>query len=203
MAINGAMHIEGGNWQIFDGLLKASNSTVLLSTAVTGITKDNNGGAYSIETASEDINSRVKQIRKSSFDTVVLASPLQFSNIEVENGLFMHTPDQIPYVTLHVTLFASSHTLSPAFFNLAPDAEVPTTVLTTLPENEVPENPEDGVGSPGFFSISTLRTVINPETQQKEYLYKIFSPRKVTSEFLSDILGLPSLSPHAAPSARY
>lgn len=198
MAIEGAMQIEGGNWQIFDGLLKASNSTVLLNSAVTDITK-NTRGTYSIKTASGDIKSRAKKIHESSFDTIVLAAPFQFSDIKVEDDLFKHTPDEIPYVTLHVTLFASSHTLSPAFFNLGPDAEVPSTVLTTLPPHEVPENPEDGVGSPGFFSISTLRTVVNPKTEQKEHLYKIFSPRKVTSEFLSNILGLPGLSPLLRP----
>ena len=52
--------------------------------------------------------------------------------------------------------------------------------------------PQHGAGSTGFFSISTLRTVINPKTLQKERLYKIFSPAKLTSDFLSNILGAPS-----------
>lgn len=197
MAIEGAMQIEGGNWKIFDGMLKASNSTVLLNTAVDSITKSDRG-TYSITSSFKDPSSGTKHTSNSSFDTVVLAAPLQFSKIELENGLFKHTPDEIPYVTLHVTLFTSSHTLSPTFFNLAPGAEIPTTVLTTLPPHEVPENPEDAVGSPGFFSISTLRTVVNPKTQEEEHLYKIFSPRKVTPEFLSGILGLSGsfLQPH-------
>jgi prenylcysteine oxidase / farnesylcysteine lyase len=194
MAIEGAMQIEGGNWQIFDGMLKASNSTVFLNTTVEGIRKSNKG-TYSIKSSSQDTNSGAKQVREAMFDTVVLAAPLQFSDIEVEKNLFQYTPDEIPYVTLHVTLFTTSRTLSPSYFNLAADAEVPTTVLTTLPPNEVPAKPEDGVGSPGFFSISTLRTVINPKTQQKENLYKIFSPRKVTPKFLSDILGFSSSFP--------
>ena len=193
MAIEGAMQIEGGNWQIFDGMLKASNSTVLLETTVDRIRK--NKGTYSIRTSFQDPNSEIRQTREDSFDTVVLAAPLQYSDIEVENGILEYTPDKIPYVTLHVTLFTSPHTLNPTFFNLAPDAEVPTTVLTTLPPNEVPEHPEDGVGSPGFFSISTLRKVVNPKTEQKEYLYKIFSPREVTPEFLSGILGISGSSP--------
>lgn len=189
MAIDGAMQIEGGNWQIFDGMLRASNATVLLNNTVETITRTNRG-RYTIKTTIEDTGSGMKHANEASFDTVVLASPLQFSNIEIENDLFKHKPDEIPYVTLHVTLFTSPHTLSPEFFNLAPSAEVPTTILTTLPPNEIPEIPEDGVGSPGFFSISTLRTVVNPKTQEKEHLYKIFSPRKVTSEFLCGILGL-------------
>jgi prenylcysteine oxidase / farnesylcysteine lyase len=194
MAIEGAMQIEGGNWQIFDGMLRASNSTVFLNTTVEGIQRSNKG-TYSIKSSSQDTKSGAKQLREALFDTVVLAAPLQFSDIEVEKNLFQYTPDKIPYVTLHVTLFTTSRTLSPSYFNLAPDAEVPTTVLTTLPPNEVPARPEDGVGSPGFFSISTLRTVVNPKTQQKENLYKIFSPRKVTAKFLSDIFGFSSSFP--------
>jgi prenylcysteine oxidase / farnesylcysteine lyase len=194
MAIEGAMQIEGGNWQIFDGMLRASNSTVFLNTTVEGIQRSNKG-TYSIKSSSQDTKSGAKQLREALFDTVVLAAPLQFSDIEVEKNLFQYTPDKIPYVTLHVTLFTTSRTLSPSYFNLAPDAEVPTTVLTTLPPNEVPATPEDGVGSPGFFSISTLRTVVNPKTQQKENLYKIFSPRKVTPKFLSDIFGFSSSFP--------
>ena len=188
------MQIEGGNWQIFDGMLRASNSTVFLNTTVEGIQRSNKG-TYSIKSSSQDTKSGAKQLREALFDTVVLAAPLQFSDIEVEKNLFQYTPDKIPYVTLHVTLFTTSRTLSPSYFNLAPDAEVPTTVLTTLPPNEVPARPEDGVGSPGFFSISTLRTVVNPKTQQKENLYKIFSPRKVTPKFLSDIFGFSSSFP--------
>lgn len=192
MAIEGAMQIEGGNWQIFDGMLKASNSTVFLNTAVEQIGK-NNKGTHSIKSSSIDSRTGAKQTRESSFDVVILAAPLQFSDIEIEDGHFKHTPDEIPYVTLHVTLLTSTHTLSPAFFNLAPGDKVPTTVLTTLPPDEIPERPEGGVGSPGFFSISTLRTLVNPNTQQKEHLYKIFSASKVTPEFLSDILGIPGL----------
>jgi prenylcysteine oxidase / farnesylcysteine lyase len=196
MAIEGAMQIEGGNWQIFNGMLNASNSTVHLNTAVDAISRID-GGRYSVKTSFNDTSSGIKQASEASFDTVVLAAPLQFTNIKVKSDLLKHAPDEIPYVTLHVTLFTSPYTLSREFFNLAPGAEVPTTVLTTLPPNEVPENPEDGVGSPGFFSISTLQTVINPKTQEKEHLYKIFSPRKVTSAFLSGILGLSGRFPQS------
>lgn len=193
MAIEGAMQIEGGNWQIFDNMVKASNSTVLLNTSVNSITK-NGRDNYSLK-ATKITQGGIKQSTESIFDTVVLAAPLQFSNIEVEDGLFKHIPDLIPYVTLHVTLFTSPSLLNPAFFNLAPDSKVPTTILTTLPPDEIPDSPEDGVGSPGFFSISTLRQVVNPRTEQKEYLYKIFSPREITQEFLSNILTAPGSFP--------
>jgi prenylcysteine oxidase/farnesylcysteine lyase len=192
MAIEGAMQIDGGNWQIFDGMLKASNATTLLNTTVSEITKSK--GRYSIKTTSKDESSAVYN-NEEPFDTVVLAAPHQYSKIDFEKGLLKRTPDEIPYVTLHVTLFTSTRTLDPVYFNLTPGAEVPSSILTTLPPDEVPETPEDGVGSPGFFSISTLRQVTNPKTLENEYLYKIFSPKKVTSEFLSGILGVPSQYP--------
>lgn len=189
MAIEGAMQIEGGNWQIFAGMLNSSNSNVRLNTTVTSIMKRK--ALYSVKSVTKDSEIGVVTSIEESFDTVVLAGPLQYSNIEIEKGLLKHTPGSVPYVTLHVTLFTSKNTLNPLYFNLQPEAEVPTTILTTLSPDEVTPNPEDGVGSPGFFSISTLRTLVNPETLQKEYLYKIFSPQAITSEFLSNILAAP------------
>ncbi|KAL8711911.1 MAG: hypothetical protein Q9225_007040 [Loekoesia sp. 1 TL-2023] len=35
MATDGAMSIQGGNWQIFDGMIKSSGATLLLNTSVT------------------------------------------------------------------------------------------------------------------------------------------------------------------------
>lgn len=195
MAIEGAMQIEGGNWQIFDSMLKASNASVLLNSTVTNISKNN--GKYIVKTSSKDVTTGSIYSREESYDTVVLTAPLQYSGIEIEKGMLKHTPDKIPYVRLHVTLFTSPRALSGAYFNLAPDAPVPNTILTTLSPSEDPGNREDGVGKAGFFSISTLRTIINPKTLEKEYLYKVFSPEELTSEFLSDILAIPSLCPLA------
>lgn len=193
MAIEGAMSIEGGNWQIFTGFLKLSNSTVHLNTTVNSIKKTN--GKYVIASSNKRSESELVMSSRDeqTFDTVVLASPLQFSKIDIEKDMLKRIPDEIPYVRLHVTLFTSIHKLSPAFFGLAPDVEVPSTVLTTLPPGtENPADPTDGVGPAGFFSISTLRILVNPKTLQKEYLYKIFSPKKITPVFLSGLLGFPS-----------
>lgn len=190
MAIEGAMQIEGGNWQIFDSMLKASEATVLLNSTVQGITKYK--GKYLIKSSTLDSITEGAFINEEPYDTIVLAAPLQYANIDIEDGVLKHIPDVIPYVRLHVTLFTSTRTLNPLFFNLPPDAEVPTTILTTLPADEVPSDPTQGCGSPGFFSISTLRTVINPQTLEREKLYKIFSPHALTSEFLSGLLASPS-----------
>jgi prenylcysteine oxidase/farnesylcysteine lyase len=188
MAIEGAMQIEGGNWQIFAGMLNASNASTHLNTTVSSVSKSKN--KYSIKTTTPDSLTGDLATNEEPFDTIILAAPLQFSNLKIATGLLKRTPDEIPYVTLHVTLFTSPYKLNATYFNLAPKDEVPSSILTTLPVTEVPTKPEDSAGSPGFFSISTLRQVINPETLEKENLYKIFSPKAVTAEFLSGILGV-------------
>jgi prenylcysteine oxidase/farnesylcysteine lyase len=187
MVIDGVNQIQGGNWRIFDGMLKASNATTLLDTTISSISKSN--GKYNVKSVSKDSITQEPLENEQPFDTVVLAAPFQYADIEFEKGLLKRVPDEIPYVTLHVTLFTSNRTMSPLFFNLAPGKEVPNTILTTLPVDEVPEDPTKGVGSPGFFSISTLRRVINPSTLDEEYLYKIFSREELDSSFLSKLLG--------------
>jgi prenylcysteine oxidase/farnesylcysteine lyase len=189
MAVEGAMQIQGGNWQIFAGMLNASNASTLLNTAVTSISKSKS--KYSLKTSTTDSLTGNLSTNEEPFDTIILAAPLQFSQLTLADDLIKHIPDEIPYVTLHVALFTSPHAINQTFFNLSPKDEVPSAILTTLPKDApLPEKPEDSVGSPGFFSISTLRTVVNPETLEKEYLYKIFSPKAVTSSFLSEILNV-------------
>lgn len=187
LAIDGAVQIDGGNWQIFDHMVKASNATVLLNTSVSAISRRK--GKYNIKTSTQ-YPLGLFSANEEAYDTVVLAAPFQYSNITLERNLLKITPDEIPYVTLHVTLFTSPNTLNPLFFNITPGSEMPNTILTTLPPGEqAPPNQRHGVGPAGFFSISTLRQLVNPETLEKEYLYKVFSPKKLTSEFLSGILG--------------
>ncbi|ORY15824.1 prenylcysteine oxidase-like protein 1 precursor [Clohesyomyces aquaticus] len=181
MAASGAMSIDGGNWRIFSHMLKAS-ATTHLNTTVNQISKQLDG-TYAVTTSSGDTT---------LFDTVILAAPLQFSKLVIDPAP-KHVPDQIPYVKLHVTLFASPHKLDPAFFNLAPGKLVPQFVLTTLPPNEYFGPNPDGVGLPGFFSISVVGAGLNPHSTPKnrpEFIYKIFSPKAVDADFLSKILGV-------------
>jgi len=185
MAPEGAMAVEGGNWQIFDTMVKRSSAHIRLNTSVVsiGFVKEETSGLprYTIRTESsgeEEDDSVV-------FDNVVLANPYQFSKISVEDGVIQNPIDEIPYVQLHVTIFASPFRYSPAFFGLVDAKDVPGTILTTLQKDE---EPTSGAGKVGFFSISTLRQVTNPDTKQQEYLYKIFSAEKVTSEFLRFVL---------------
>lgn len=171
---------------MFAGMIRAAGANLLLNTTVNSISK--HGSQYSVETTSANELGETSST-EDIYDTVVLAAPFQYADLELEDGLLKHIPDKIPYVRLHVTLFTSPHTLNGTHFNLKEGDTVPSTILTTLPPNTVLEDLKDEAGPAGFFSISTLRPILNPETGANEYLYKIFSPEKITSEQLSVLLG--------------
>lgn len=192
MATDGAVAIEGGNWRIFDGALRASNAYIKVNTTVTEIAR-NDDGTVSVSAKSNTASDLEHDI----FDEIVIAGPLQYSGISVSPPL-EHTPDEVPYVNLHVTLFASPHRISPGYFGLKDaNARAPETILTTLPEDLDLGSTPAGVGPSGFWSISTLRTVdystveAEGETQQ-HYVYKVFSPERPTAEFIAQVLGLES-----------
>ena len=177
MATNGATQIQGGNWQIFAHMLKAVHANVYLNTSVSRISKQADGN-YMVTT---------NRGHTSSFDEVIVATPLQYSDLVIDPAP-QHIPDEIPYTNLHVTLFATPFRLSGKAFNLDSKAPVPETILTTLPPSEVPV---DGVGSPEFYSISITNTGLNPQSSPPrfEHIYKVFSTSPVTASFLSNMLG--------------
>lgn len=195
MAPEGAVQVDGGNWQIFDHMVKRSSATLHLDTTVTSIKAQENSDAsdtvskYTISTQKTGTEDPVETY-PTTFDKVVVAGPWQFSGIEAPEDLIQPAIDEIPYVQLHVTLFTSPSKLSPEFFNLSPDKEAPTTVLTTLHADDAAEPGPGAAGTAGFFSVSTQRTVTNPKTSGEEYVYKVFSPKVLDAAFLSKLLGV-------------
>ncbi|KAI1080946.1 Prenylcysteine oxidase [Whalleya microplaca] len=199
MAPEGAVAVAGGNWQIFSQMVARSGAHISLNTSVTSISlepgKESGSAApkYGIQTTatgSKHGDTSAPTQYPVSFDSVVLAAPYQFSGITTDADLIQNPIDEIPYATLHVTLFASSFRFSPAFFNLEPGAKVPISVLTTLSADEEPKPGPEGAGKAGFFSATLVKVVTNPRTGGKEFVYKIFSPAKVTPAFLSSLLGV-------------
>lgn len=184
MATDGAVSVEGGNWRIFEGMLKASRADVRLNTTVASIAR-NTDDTLTL-TSVPDNSDEEAQV----FDEVVIAGPLQYSNLTIHTPL-EHTPGEIPYVTLHVTLFSSPHRLSPKAFNL--NDNLPETILTTLPKGTDLGSDRHGVGPAGFWSISTVQAVRPPSpwensTHEKHYVYKIFSPTRPSASFISRLL---------------
>lgn len=178
MATNGAMQIDGGNWRIFANMLKSSPAiTTHLSTPISKVLKQDDG-TYHLS-----INGST-----STFDEVILAAPLQFSNLTIDPPP-EHTPDAIPYIKLHVTLFASPFKLDPVAFKLAPGEVVPQYVLTTLPSSETPRDGHPG--SPDFYSVSMHYTLLNQHASppRQEFIYKVFSVEPITAQSFTSLLG--------------
>lgn len=197
IAPEGAKAVAGGNWKIFDRMVAESGAQLLLNTSVSSIALGSKSTAekprYLINEGSAGI----------AFDNIVLATPYQFSDIKTAGDVLQTTIDEIPYVKLHVTLFTSPFQLSREFLNLKDGAKVPTTVLTAFAETAEGDSGLEGAGKTGFFSISTLRAITNPTTGTEEFLYKIFSPMEVTSEFISSLFGVdvPETLTGAVPAA--
>ncbi|OTA98763.1 hypothetical protein M426DRAFT_325716 [Hypoxylon sp. CI-4A] len=196
MAPEGAVAVAGGNWQIFASMVADSGAHILLNSTVSSISKgkssdpDSKSPKYSIETSTAGLSEAEAGAYPVAFDDVVIAAPYQFSGITHGDNVIPHPVDSIPYVKLHVTLFASPYQLSPEFFNLEPGSKVPISVLTTLGKDEEAKSGPEGAGEAGFFSATLVKVVTNPKTRNTEYVYKIFSPDKVTPEFLSQLLGV-------------
>jgi prenylcysteine oxidase/farnesylcysteine lyase len=195
MATDNAVSVVGGNWQIFDRMVRDSGAVVFRNTSVTDISfkdkkdKSSSRSKYVITTKQSNPDSAKAEAYPISFDSVVIANPWQYSDITAGEGVLKHNIDKIPYMKLHVTLFTSPFKLRPGYFNLPDGSKAPSNVYTTLKPAEEAKKGPDGVGSAGFYSVSTLSMVTNPKTHKREFLYKIFSPDVVTSEFLTDILG--------------
>ena len=209
MAADGAMSIKGGNWKIFEAMCDGSGAKVKLNTTVTSIQKNDRTGNWTIFSKPVQITTGIEGSHENTrvmateeeFDSVVLASPYQFSELDISPPL-RKVPDEIPYVKLYVTLFTSPRALSPAYFNLPVGTLVPSTILTTLNDTEqlnatMTGSPGvDGVGSVGFFSISSLRKVRKYVDGDEsgpyaiENLYKVFSPAEFGDERIKEILGV-------------
>lgn len=201
MAPEGAKAVEGGNWRIFDHMVAASGATVRLNTSVSGIALGTKPGAkypkYLLTTKSAGAEAAAGV----PFDNVVLAAPFQFAGLKAPADVIQTAIDEVPYVKLHVTLFASPFGISPAFLGLKADDAVPTTVLTTYSPTANGTGGLEGVGKTELFSINALRKVVNPTTGREEVLYKIFSPMEVTPAFLSRVLGVEVPKGFTGPSS--
>ena len=199
MAAEGAMSVDGGNWRIFEGMVRAARASVRLNNAVTSIDRNPDGTLTLASVPADSDGDEEKAI----FDEVVLAGPMQYSNIAFNISL-ERKPEDIPFVKLHVTLFSSPHKISPKLFDLKDGSKVPETVLTTVPKGMDLGSNWDGVGPAGFWSISTLQTVSPPSSRsstntenenQKHYVYKIFSPHRLSASFITQLLGLNTTTP--------
>ena len=240
MSTDGAMAVEGGNWRIFDEMVRRSGARVVFNTTIEEIRMEAVGSSSNCLDSALESNAEMKHdtgvmhdadLKRNTevdgnegseqrislltdthkfedFDTVILSAP--FKNIKISPQ-----PSQLPdvpeYVSLYVTLFTSPHRPDPRYFGLkaGEEANLPDSILTTVPIelDGLLGRGEEGVGPTGFWSLSTLRTLdprydgYIPEyldgghipgenlEMEKQYLYKIFSPKKLDAEDLMEIFG--------------
>ena len=108
--------VKGGNLRLIERLVKLSDSALRLKSEVVRISLGTKR-RYKL-TYSASGTSLPKIHEAEEFDTVILATPLQNSNIDL-GGLGVRHDSMLPrYSEVHVTHFLTSSTLSPAFFNL-------------------------------------------------------------------------------------
>ncbi|KAL5594312.1 uncharacterized protein BROUX77_007659 [Berkeleyomyces rouxiae] len=196
-----AYQVRGGNWQIFDYMVSNSKATINYQTAVAEINydpdskqdarKDNGMLIYKLKVRKTDADKSEALPYDVTFDDVVIAAPLQYTDMVLHSSMIPSDVRRIKYRKLHVTLFATSNALSPSFFNLENPEDVPDMILTTLPDAESPENDfgKTGRGPSGFYSMTRLRQAMNPKTGYYEYIWKIFSASEPSAEFMSKLLG--------------
>lgn len=190
MATEGAMSVEGGNWQIFEAMVGRSGAIRSLGTEVMGVKQVKQvGSERTMEVTARPVGGGRGDEVVETFDEVVLAAPYQYSDVVFEEAL-EYTPEEVPYVNLHVTLLTSRHRLDPDVFGMEKGTKAPRAVLTTTPD-------EEGTPGPGFNSISLLREVVNPVTKTPEFAYKIFTMEPVNSTFLGKVFGLGDLAADA------
>ncbi|TQV96892.1 hypothetical protein V2A60_000467 [Cordyceps javanica] len=183
-ATDGAVAVRGGNWQIFDKMIEASGAQLHRNATVQAINfkpEGPNSVARALKKYALSVASN--EAVRTAFDDIIIATPWQYSNISAGRGIITHKIDEIPYKELHVVVFTSPYRLRTDLFGLPRGGTPPTNVYTTLKAG-VEADPDNVVGDTGFFSLSTLRTVVNPGTQQTEYLYKLFAPEEVAPAFL-------------------
>lgn len=175
LAAGGAVTAVGGNFQIFAAFLDRSNATVHLNTTVTRLQKDRNGWKLDVEDTQAPGNFRTTK----SFDAVIVAAPHNSTNISFPSSSAEVCP--VPYVHLHVTLFATtSPSPSPAYFNVTDGSSISRSIFTSA------EGRRHGGPDPDFNSMGYLQQV-SPD--REEWVVKIFSKKRIEDDWLEGIFG--------------
>ncbi|KAF9922602.1 hypothetical protein FBU30_007271 [Linnemannia zychae] len=167
MAANDARQIEGGNFQIFEGMVAKSKAEVKLETKVARVRR--------LAPQSDDAESQFEvtttEGHKQVFDYIVLAAPIESTNIDFDISL----PPQpkVDYRTIHATFVRGN--VNPAYFftpassisSTPPSSQkLPTHILSTNARSE-------------FTSLSIQARLSNGET-----ITKIFSSEALPKELL-------------------
>ncbi|CAM0139874.1 hypothetical protein VKS41_007218 [Umbelopsis sp. WA50703] len=169
MAAAGAKSIKGGNFKIFEQFAERSSADIRLNTVVadiqTSLEFDHENRPitrYILETDAGTME---------SFDAVIVAAPLQSTNLKS-----FRRPEMPEYKTIHVTLIAGVP--NPAFFGKS-SSDVPTTIVTTGPPYL--DHFENGI--PPWTTFAQHKLIADTN----ETVVKMFSERRITDDQLSGL----------------
>ncbi|KAG0278383.1 hypothetical protein BGZ95_004132 [Linnemannia exigua] len=167
MAADDAQQIEGGNFQIFEGMVAKSGAEVRLETKIARVRR------LEPQVAGDEPQFEVTTTtgQKQIFDYIVLAAPIESTNIDFDISL--PPLPKVDYRTIHAT-FVRGH-INPSYFytpsspvrSSQPSAnQLPTHILSTKSRSE-------------FTSLSIQARLSTGET-----ITKIFSPEALSIDLL-------------------
>jgi len=163
MAATGASSVKGGNYQVFEQFVDRSRAKLHLNTTVTAIERSQNHWVVTTQKGSK------------SYDSVIIASPLETSHIEIRPELDA-MEHSVNYVKLQVTLATTtSSTYNASYFH---DPATPRTILTSA------AGARAGLKAPAFNSVNYLRRL---KEDSDEWVVKIFSSSRLSREWLEEV----------------
>ncbi|TFK83419.1 hypothetical protein K466DRAFT_555076 [Polyporus arcularius HHB13444] len=179
LAATGASSVKGGNWQIFENFIAASEARLYLNTTVTAVSRFSASGPWMVQSTA------FKEPRL--YRAVILAAPYDQTNISFSTKVPVVPVQKRPYVHLHVTLLStSSPTANASYFNLGHGHKAPSSVLTTYDGVRQRGHPE-----PEFNSLTYHGHVLSKDGTKRvnaegveEWVVKIFSKQRLEDEWL-------------------
>ncbi|ORX34627.1 Prenylcysteine lyase-domain-containing protein [Kockovaella imperatae] len=186
MATGGAKAVEGGNYRIFEEMVKESGARTRLGEEVFDILPQHQLG----ETPAFEVRSRIlatgEEHHEGSFDQVFYAMPWYHSSKDYGlHGLQTHAVEKVEYqryVHLFVTYFTTTRDRPvPSFFGLPEGVAVPNTILTS----SVAAQQDSSIPPPRFQSI-TWHGETKPGSG--EYIVKVFSQTYLKDHFIRSMI---------------
>ena len=133
-----ATSVGGGNKRLVEHMIERSKATLKLNSEVTKITRGDSGRYKVTVSVSNSDPTSPLTLEHPEFDAVVLATPLQSSNVDLSD-LELDRKPSVPYSEAHVTQFTTLEALSPRYFNLSLNGSLPDDILTTTTKTGNPD----------------------------------------------------------------
>ncbi|RPD56544.1 FAD/NAD(P)-binding domain-containing protein [Lentinus tigrinus ALCF2SS1-7] len=182
LAANGASTVKGGNWQIFESFVAASNATLFLNTTVKAVSRFSASGPWMVQ------SSAFKDPRL--YRSIILAAPYDQTGISFSTKTPLAEVKKRPYIHLNVTLLStSSPTPNASYFNLGHGHKAPNSVLTTYDGLR-----QRGHSEPEFNSLTYHGKVLTKDGEKRvnaegaeEWVVKIFSKQRLEDKWLEEM----------------